>query len=553
MTGAEFVPDQPDQVEWDVAVIGTGMGGATTGYELARLGHRVLFIEKGMFLHAAFAAGGYCDFDASDDSPASRLRGGRWPVRLRGQTDLGKVEFYAPLGCGTGGSTALYAAGLERFAPADFAPRANFPDAPDSTLPERWPIGYEELRPYYERAEQLFRVCGTPDPLDRGGPGPLRPPPPLSPRDAHFEASFRRLGLHPYRVHAGLAFVEGCTGCATGPCPRACKSDAAWICLLPALREHGAAILPECEVVELVASADAVTGLRCRRRDGRELTLRAKVVVLAAGAYMTPALLLKSRSAAWPQGLANRSGQVGRHLMFHVSEFIAVSPLQRLSGDGAQKTLAINDFYLRDGRKLGTFQSAGAAIDVGRIMQYMRDSAERDPRWWVRMLGGRSRWWRKATSPFVRLAALLLYHGVGFKHAAVWATIVEDLPYHDNRIVDDPDSPNGMRFEYRSRDELRERVHALRRQLRSALKPHRLMVLSSADNLNYGHVCGTCRFGDDPLTSVLDRDNRAHGVENLYVVDASFFPSSGGTNPSLTIAANALRVADRIHERFGVG
>lgn len=543
MSLASCIPSEPERILWDVIVVGTGMGGATAGHELARLGARVLFVEKGRLLHGeGGAASAEAAGPAADDSPAARLSTGRWPHRLRGSTSFGEIEFLPPLGCGSGGSTILYAAGLERFSPADFRPRANFPDAVGTTLPERWPISYEELQPFYERAEALFRVRGSQDPLDRDHAACLLEPPPLNARDTHFLESFSQRGLHPYRLHAGYEFVEGCNGCSSGACARACKSDAARICLVPALLSHGASILPECEVLSLDAGPNEVKAVRCRRGTS-ELLLRARVVVLAAGAYITPALLLGSRSADWPDGLANRSGLVGRNLMFHASDFIAVNPLKRVSGAGPQKTLAFNDFYLADGLKLGTFQAAGASIGIGQIMQYMRDLADKDPRWWMKLAGSRPRWWRKLSSPVVRLIAAAIYYFGNFKGAAVWATIVEDLPYHHNRVVADPSSVNGMRFEYDYPAELRERVAKFRRRLAERLAPHRVIVLSGANNINFGHVCGTCRFGDDPQSSVLDRDNRAHGIDNLYVVDSSFFPSSGGTNPSLTIAANALRVA----------
>lgn len=541
-------PADPEGIDWDVIVVGTGMGGATAGLALARAGRRVLFVEKGRLLHGRGAGAPPIEAPA-DDSPEARLGTGRWPHRLRGKTSFGELDFHAPLGCGSGGSTALYAAGLERLSPADFRPRANFPDAADSSLPERWPIGYEDLRPYYEEAEALYRVRGTADPLD-AAPVRLLPPPPLNPRDQHFFESFDQRGLHPYRLHAGYEFVDGCTGCTSGPCHRECKSDAARICLLPALREHGAALLSECEVWRLEAGAAAVRALRCRQR-GREFSLRARIVVLAAGAYMSPTLLLNSRSTDWPEGLANRSGMVGRNLMFHASDFVAVSPLRRLSGAGPQKTLAFNDFYRSDEGKLGTFQAVGASVGVGQIMQFLRDAADKDPRWWMKFASPRPRWWRKLSSPLVRAVALMVYHLGNFKHAAVWATIVEDLPYLHNRVIADPGSVNGMRFEYRYPAELKARVAAFRRRLAERLAPHRVIVLTGPNNINFGHVCGTCRFGDDPATSVLDRDNRAHGIDNLYVVDASFFPSSGGTNPSLTIAANALRVARVIDGQLG--
>ena len=554
MTSISYVPEDPAGIEWDVAVIGTGMGGGTAGYELARLGRKVLFIEKGTSFPGNREGGRRGDGrsrsgDISDDVPAARLAGGKWPERLQARTSFGASEFFAPLGCGVGGTTALYAAALERFSPADFQPRVNYPGNPDATLPEKWPVSYDEMRPYYRRAEELFRVSGTPDPLDEGGESPLRAPPALSPRDQHLHDSFQKLGLHPYRIHAGYEFVDGCTGCAAGPCSRGCKSDTARICVLPALERFGASLLPGCEALRLEAGKERVKRIHCRW-NGKDVAIRAKMVALAAGAYMSPVLLLNSMAADWPAGLANRSGLVGRNLMLHVSDYFAVAPMENLSAAGPQKSLALNDFYFAGGEKLGTFQTAGAALELGQIMQYLRDLAERDPAWWRKFASPRPIWWRKLCSPVVRIAALLAYHSMNFKNAAIWASIIEDLPYHDNRVVTDPQAKNGMRIEYRYPEELKERVRSFRRKLAKALGSHRMIVLSGENNLNYGHVCGTCRFGDDPRTSVLDRNNRAHDVSNLYVVDASFFPSSGGTNPSLTIAANALRVARAMHEQL---
>jgi choline dehydrogenase-like flavoprotein len=517
----------------------------------------VLFVEKGLFFHGEFHLqnDGSAKLDESllaqlanptSENPEARLRTGWWPLRLQGRTTFGEHEFFAPLGCGSGGSTSLYAAALERLSPADFRPRANFPDVNDSTLPEKWPITYEDLRPFYTQAEELFRVRGTPDPLGQGG-GILRKPPDLSPRDQHLFDSFGRLGLHPYRVHVGYEYVDGCEECG-GLCPRGCKNDSGWICLLPALEKYGASILPQCEVLKLEAGSSEVREIRCRR-NAKEFSIRAKIVVLAAGAFMTPVLLLNSKSEGWRNGLANRSGLVGRNLMLHAGDFIAVKPAKRLSTTGPLKCMALNDLYNSEGEKLGTFQAAGRAVSPGRIMQYMRDVAEKDPSWWKKLASPTPVWWRKLSSPAVRLIALAAYYY--FKNAPVWASIIEDLPYHDNRVISDPQANNGMRFEYRYPEELKKRVLSFRRRLTKALGPHKMFVLSGENNLNFGHVCGTCRFGDDPATSVLDKNNRAHDVANLYVVDASFFPSSGGTNPSLTIAANSLRVAEVIHKQLG--
>jgi choline dehydrogenase-like flavoprotein len=530
----------PADTLWDVLVVGTGMGGSTLGHELARRGRRVLFLERGHFLFGGADRGkGTIPFDA-DDSPESRLRRGHWPLPLQGRTSFGTTEFFAPLGCGSGGSSGLYAAQLERLLPVDFEPRANYPEAGDSTLPESWPISYAEFLPWYRRAEQLYGVRGTPDPLNPDPDSALREPPPLSARDQDFDESFRALGLHPYRAHVACEYLPGCLDCGGVLCPRACKNDAGRTCLVPALEQHGARILADCEVTSLEADARAVQRVHCRWK-GQPLALRARVVVLAAGALMTPTLLLNSVSQAWPNGLANSSGMVGRNLMFHASDFIAVRPRRSLSALGPKKALSFNDFYVHAGRKLGTFQSVGVGIDRGSILYFLKGRMQKSPAWQ-----------RKLASPFLRAVSILA--ALHFRGAGVFASIIEDLPYLENRVVPDPQAKNGMRFEYRYTGHLRERTRLYRRLLARTLAPHhRMMVLTGADNINYGHTCGTCRFGNDARSSVLDRDNRAHEVENLYVVDASFFPSSGGTNPSLTIAANALRVAQAIEGQLARG
>ncbi|MDJ0849070.1 MAG: GMC family oxidoreductase [Myxococcota bacterium] len=535
----DHIPADPERDDWDVVVIGTGMGGGTIGHELARLGRRVLFLEKGRFLHAG-PGQEVAPREGMDEEEELRLLTGRWPRRLRGSTSFGPVEFFAPLGCGSAGTTGLYGAQLERFAPSDFGPRAHFADAADANLPEAWPVSYAEMLPFYRRAETLFRVCGTQDPLNPDPEASLRTPPPLSERDEVFRDSFRELGLHPYRAHVGYQYVPNCYECSD-ICPIACKSDAGNVCVAPALEKLGAHVLPECEVVELVAEGSRVRSVRARWR-GRELSISAKVVALAAGAYMTPLLLLNSRSGRGGDGLANGSGMVGRNLMLHASDFLTIDPGGRHSAEGPTKTLALNDFYLDEegrGGKLGTLQTVGLPLQPPFILAYLRYAEERDPRPWRKLVSG--------LLPRAAELASRLY-----ARRTLFATIVEDLPYRENRIVPDPKSPNGMRFEYRYTRELRLRNRRLRRRIARTLAPrHRVSVVTGgANNINYGHVCGTCRFGDDPETSVLDASNRAHDLDNLYVVDASFFPSSGGTNPSLTIAANALRVAGIVHERL---
>jgi choline dehydrogenase-like flavoprotein len=535
---ADYLPEDPRRDDWDAIVIGTGMGGSTIGYELARRGRRILFLEKGRLLHAdpdplgAPPPWAYMNPDA-------RLRAGRWPFPLQGKTSFGEIEFFAPWGCGSGGSTSIFGAQLERFCASDFEPRVHFQRVRGANIAERWPISYQDLVVHYRLAEALYKVRGTQDPLNPDPLATLGEPPPLSARDQVLRDSFQALGLHPYRSHVGFDYARGCKECLDF-CSNGCKSDAGSLCLMPALSTHGARILPDCEVVELVADGSRVTAVRATHR-GMEVIVRAKVVVLAAGALMTPIVLLNSRSTAWPDGLANRSGQVGRNLMLHTTDLIAVDPGEWHSTEGPSRTLASNDFYVDGGTKLGTFQSLGLPITLNEefVLTYLRFAETKEPSWW-----------RVLTRPALPLVARIATRA--FRRASVFATIVEDLPYQENRVFPDSTSRNGMRFEYRYTRELIGRNRRMRRLVARALSPRHgvTTITGGKNNLNYGHVCGTCRFGDDPRTSVLDRTNRAHDVDNLYVVDASFFPSSGGTNPSLTVAANALRVGAIIDDRL---
>ncbi len=518
-----------------MVVVGTGMGGSTSGFALAERGFKVLFIEKGKFLFGGHDRGNG-ELAEEGDDPEKRLSMGWWPEQIHGKISYApSVKMFAPLGCGTGGSSSLYAAQLERMQPADFEPRRHHAQAAaKSTLPESWPFAYQELVPYYRRAEKIFEVCGTQDPLNPDPEARLAQPPPMSERDAHIFTILESVGMHPYRAHVGCRYLPGCFDCAARLCPRACKTDAGLVCLLPALEKHGAAVLSETEVLRLSATADRVTGVVVK--DGAaEVTITGKIVVVAGGALMTPALLLRSASELHPKGLANRSDQVGRNLMMHTSDFIAMRPNKQLDAKGPGKAISASDLYIRGGRKLGTLQSLGMPVNPGSIGAFLRGKAERDPKSLL-TLGGT--FGRKVAS---RIGAAM------FSTANVFASIVEDLPYADNRVVLDDSAANGMRFEYDYPAELLERNELFRaeldKQVSSKLKT---LLLGGDNNLNFGHTSGTARAGLDPTTSVVNAQQRAHDLENLYLADGSVFPSSGGINPSLTIAATALRVADAI-------
>jgi choline dehydrogenase-like flavoprotein len=488
---------------WDVAIVGAGLGGATAGFELARRGHSVLFLERGR-LQSSETTGARVSADTED---ADHLRRGHWPVPLA-YHDGGNIEtFRHPLGCGTGGSSAIFSMVMERFRAADFRPKAYCPDATSSTSPEAWPITYADLEPYYTAAECMYRVRGTPDPLF-ADTACLDPRPPTD-YEQVLLTNLADSGLHPYRFHWACDQVPDCKGCFDRLCPRQCRRDAHRVCVRPALEQFGASLIAECRVDALVCPKRRVEGV-IGDHAGRELHVKARIVMLAANSFVSPLILLRSRNTAWPDGLANRSGMVGRNLMLHASDYVWVgppradapptAPLQSAMSHG----IGVNDFYVIGGVKHGNIHA--------------HPRVQRTPE-------GESR--------------------------TQFATIVEDLPYADNRVLAEHSTADHIAYAYHVRDELRVRASRLLSAFSHTIGD-RLQVTNKPGvaTLNRSHACGTLRFGEDAERSVLDPTNRAHEIDNLYAVDASFFPSSGGINPSLTIAANALRVASIVSDRL---
>lgn len=540
-------PDNPQDRTWDAIVIGTGMGGGVLGHALAKAGRTVLFCEKGKsHLHGADSLqGDYAEHFAERREHAhlndSELlaRAGRSGEAIADVSGPRRYNFVPFIGLGTGGSSALYGMVLERFFPVDFSPKRNFPHARGNSLPEQWPITYDDLGPYYEAAEQLFRVRGTADPL-RGNlsTAHLLPPPELSAGARELHDFLHAKGLHPYRVPLACEFVSGCECCQSYLCSEDCKNDSARICLQPALTEFGAQLLSECDVSRLEASDSAVTGVVCEYQ-GRQVTLRGKVVVLAAGALESPRILLNSASAAWPDGLANESGMVGRNLMRHFVDLYPIKPKAPGPVPTSLKEIAFNDYHAVGAHKCGTVQSFGEMPPPALLLKGLEQDLRKGRFPLAAALF-------KLVKPVLKPILRRLFSG-----RLVLATIMEDLPYADNRLTlsDHPDALGRRQLilSYRIPPADRDRIQVLRQTMSEMLKPYSFMLIKQAENNErIVHACGTCRFGDNPQDSVLDVNNRAHGLSNLYVVDASFFPSSGGSNPALTIAANALRVADHL-------
>jgi choline dehydrogenase-like flavoprotein len=526
------VEDPQGQV-WDVVVVGTGAGGATAGFALARAGRSVLFLERGLLLDRDDAVVRGKPFSWNGDV-GEALRHGWWPDQLSVRNGAQNVGASLPIGCGSGGTTAVFGMVMDRLRPQDFTPRRHHPAAADASLPEAWPIAYEELEPFYEEAERLFRVRGTQDPLAPSC-SPLLEPPPPTPKELALSTALTESGLHPYRIHYAQDRKPGCTGCPGMLCPRECRNDAGRICLRPALDEHGARLLSGCRVVRLEEEGRSVRRAICDW-NGRQIEIRGKVFVLAANAFLTPALLERSASDRFPEGLANSSGLVGRNLMLHVSDMLLLR-LRRASYSldaGMNHGLSLNDFYLQKDVKLGNIHAHPVEVARETIVAFLRLHMK-----WLNRVPG------------VGLSMIAAIGSYLHRSSTVFSTVLEDLPYARNRVRAVPGPGDRVQFEYSYPDELRRRSVLLFDAFTRAVGGHfDVRMLKPVGALNYGHVCGTCRFGDDPATSVLDRDNRAHDLDNLYVLDASFFPSSGGINPSLTIVANSLRVSRKVAQRL---
>ena len=481
---------------WDVAILGAGMGGGFAAHALAKAGYDVLLVDYGNENQS------HPDSKTPSDERESRLTKNKWPTMSAFEVDGVVHRTYAPFGAGVGGSTNLYAAALERFARIDIDPASD------------WPISYDDLLPYYEEAERMLHVIGTQDPLGADQGNHLHPPPPLGPCDEHFVRFFESKGLHPYRLHVGIRYRPGCDECLGRLCYKTCRADVRSVLAESARKPT---IMARSEVIKLEALQDRVTRAIVLQ-DDRQIEIRAKVFVVSAGAIHSPKLLLRSCNEHWPQGLANHSGLVGRNLMFHAIQTFALWPDKKLPATGPRKSLSFRDFYEVDGQRCGSVQSTGFEFGYGGLLMHLYDRFDQGSFKSLRPI-----------RPLLRIPAAMKNRATG--PGTIFVSIVEDKPYLENQVVLDENEEDGVLIKYTIKKELRDRINRVRGLLTERLKGRRLVFLSRDVELNFGHPCGTCVMSDDPLRGVVDRDCRAHGLHNLFIVDASFMPTSAATNP----------------------
>ena len=512
----------------DVIVIGSGAGGGSLVRRLAPSGKRILLLERGDWLPRepenwstpdVFVDNRYI----SDDT---------W-------YDAGGKPFQPQIHYYVGGATKLYGAALYRLRREDFGELTHH----DGISPA-WPIGYDEMEPYYSQAEQLYQVHGN------HGEDPTDPPAshqyPYAalthePRIQQLSDDLAAAGYHPFHAPCGVMLDETnppfsacirCKTCDGFPCLVHAKSDAEVLAVRPALEHPNVTLLTNARATKLLTNdvGTAITGIEVER-DGERETHSADVYVVSCGAANSAKLLLASASDAHPNGLANGSDQVGRNYMFHNSQ--AVLALSKEPNPTRfQKTLGLNDFYLGDedfGFPLGNLQMIG------------KSQAD--------MFKG-----EKPTE--TKLAPGFALRDVATHAVDFWLS-TEDLPRAENRVTLGPDGNVQLTYAPSNGASADRLFHKLKSMLGHLgmhpdhLFPRHAYLKTDIPVAGVAHQAGTCRFGSDPASSVLNTDCRAHEVDNLYVVDTSFFPSIGAVNPALTAMANALRVGDHLLERLG--
>ncbi|MEL7086435.1 MAG: GMC family oxidoreductase [Cyanobacteria bacterium J06597_1] len=514
---------------FDAIVIGTGAGGGTVTHELAQTGKKILVLERGEFLPR----------EKENWAPEEVYQNHRYYAKEEWLDKDGQL--FNPQTCyWVGGNTKVYGAALLPMRERDFEAVEHV----DGLSPS-WPLKYRDFAPYYAAAERLFNVHG------KRGQDPTEPergdyPYPAirhEPSVISIVENLQNLGYSPFHLPIGLKLNEAdrtlsecirCDTCDGFPCLLGAKADAEVNCIRPAREKSNITLMTGARAVKLLPtlSGTEIAGVEVEVNNQRE-TFTANIVVVSCGAINSAALLLGSASDAHPHGLANSSGQVGRNFMkHHLTTIVALS--DRVNDATFQKTIGLNDFYW--GAEdfpypMGMVQNTGN-VKAGMI------PAEAPP----------------LLAPLAKVAPEQVLE-VAARHATGWWLQTEDLPRRDTRVrlVNDKIcldyTPNNIeardRLAHRWTETLKVVDESVVHVLPIGFYPRTHFPLSMV-----GHQCGTCRFGEDPTTSVLDLNCQTHDVKNLYVVDGSFFPSSSGVNPTLTIIANSIRVAEHLKEQL---
>ena len=512
--------------QYDVIIIGSGAGGGTLACHLAPSGKSILLLERGDWLKR----------EPENWSVEEVFVKNRYTSRDTWRDKNGK-SFQPGIHYFVGGATKMYGAALYRLRKEDFGELKHH----DGVSPA-WPISYDEMEPYYTKAEQMYQVHGArgEDPTEPPASAPY-PFPAVShePRIQKLSDDLARAGYHPFHAPCGIMLNESnmpfsacvrCMDCDGFPCLVHAKSDAEVLAVRPTLKHPNVTLLTHAHVLKLNTNpaGTAVTEVVVDHR-GQIETFRGGIVVVSCGAANSAKLLLLSANDKHPNGLANGSDQVGRNYMFHNSQAVlAIS--KEPNPTRYQKTLGLNDFY---------FGVDGFEFPMGNIQ----------------MVGKSQGPMYKGEKPIeAGLAPMWMLDKLA-EHAVDFWLSTEDLPLSDNRVTVDRQGTITLHYT-RSNQLPMQKLYEKLKSLLNHLDMHDHLIrrnLYMKNEIGIGgvaHQAGTCRFGTDPKTSVLDKNCKAYELDNLYVVDTSFFPSIGAVNPALTAMANALRVGDHLLERL---
>jgi choline dehydrogenase-like flavoprotein len=512
---------------FDVIIVGSGAGGGTLARQLAPSGKSILILERGDWLKREAA-----NWDATAVFVENRYISPETWYDRTGRPFQPQVHYFV------GGATKMFGAALYRLRKEDFGEVRHH----DGISPA-WPISYDELEPYYARAERMYHVHGLRgvDPTEPAASGPF-PCPPVSnePRIQQLSDNLTAAGYHPFPAPCAVMLDEQnmaystcirCQTCDGFPCLVHAKSDAETVAVRPALEFPNVTLLRNAKALKLEtnASGTAVTEVVADVAGQREV-FRSDIVVVSCGAANSAKLLLMSANDKHPRGLANGSDQVGRNYMFHNSQAVLAVSLEP-NPTIFQKTIALNDFY---------FGMEGFAYPMGNIQMIGKS------------LGPMYRGEKPIETALLPMGLLdkLALHAVDF-----WLT-TEDLPDPENRVT--VNQAGDLTLSYTpnnqvARQKLYDKLKSMLGQL--GMHPHHLIprdiyMKTEIPLAGCAHQAGTCRFGADPKTSVLDVNCKAHELDNLYVVDTSFFVSIGALNPSLTAIANSIRVSEHLLQRL---
>ncbi len=490
----------------DILIIGSGIGGACMAAGLGTSGASVVILERGEQLPLSpHARNPRSIFVEEHYRPKEMWR------------DAAGLEFNPGNYYYVGGNSKFYGAVMLRYRARDFEALEHA----DGVSPA-WPIGYQDMESWYCAAERLFQVRGAlgQDPTEPTHSAPYpHPPVPDEPAIAAARERLRKVGLHPFSLPLAIDIERWLSHAKTPwdayPDTRTGKFDAETAALAVALEQPSVNLVTGATVERLILDRDGrrVAGAEYIK-DGERFVIRADTVVLSAGAINSAAILLRSATESHPGGLANRSGVVGRHFMNHnATAMLTIDPRKR-NDSVYQKTIGLNDFYFDDGR---------GGPPLGNVQLLGRISAP--------VLKASLRW-----APDFVLERLA-------RHSVDWYLMSEDLPDPESQVWVDGKSIV-LAWKRTNMTAHRGLIRRMREVFRAAGYP--IVLARAFDKRTPSHQCGTVRFGHDPATSALDPYCRAHDHPNLFVVDASFMPSSAAVNPSLTVAAQALRVADHI-------